>query len=530
MENSCTYIPYKDTGYFSKIVIDYLDNAETLKPFYQHYPNIEGIKNAIAARKNFNTDRITLVEALKNQYSNIQLNQIQETNLDLLLNENTFTITTAHQPNIFTGPLYFIYKIVHAIKLADELKLQLPEYNFVPIYYMGSEDADLEELGQITLDGKKLSWKTNQSGAVGRMVVDDNLVKLIDEIRGQIAVNEYGTRLCELFKRIYSPYKTIQTATLELVNELFSKYGLIVLIPDDRVLKSLFTPIIKKEIKEQFSNKILQNTIFDLNKNYKVQAKGREINLFYLKDNHRERIEIQEDTFFIKSLNLSFTLNEVFKEIEEYPERFSPNVILRGAFQELILPNIAFIGGGGELAYWLELKNILNSVDIPYPVLVLRNSFLLIDNKSKLLINKLNFNVTDIFKFKNDLFNHFVKIHSVNQISLTQPIKNIKAEFEQIKSIASKLDISLADHVASLEQKFYNNTVEIEKKLLKAEKRKFREQQNQIEKLKTNLFPNENLQERIENFAVLYSTMGNTLIHKLYTNSNGLDQLFTIIK
>ena len=290
MENSCTYIPYKDTGYFSKIVIDYLDNAETLKPFYQHYPNIEGIKNAIAARKNFNTDRITLVEALKNQYSNIQLNQIQETNLDLLLNENTFTITTAHQPNIFTGPLYFIYKIVHAIKLADELKLQLPEYNFVPIYYMGSEDADLEELGQITLDGKKLSWKTNQSGAVGRMVVDDNLVKLIDEIRGQIAVNEYGTRLCELFKRIYSPYKTIQTATLELVNELFSKYGLIVLIPDNRVLKSLFTPIIKKEIKEQFSNKILQNTIFDLNKNYKVQAKGREINLFYLKDNHRERI------------------------------------------------------------------------------------------------------------------------------------------------------------------------------------------------------------------------------------------------
>jgi uncharacterized protein YllA (UPF0747 family) len=169
-------------------------------------------------------------------------------------------------------------------------------------------------------------------------------------------------------------------------------------------------------------------------------------------------------------------------------------------------------------------------VDIPYPVLVLRNSFLLIDNKSKLLINKLNFNVTDIFKFKNDLFNHFVKIHSVNQISLTQPIKNIKAEFEQIKSIASKLDISLADHVASLEQKFYNNTVELEKKLLKAEKRKFREQQNQIEKLKTNLFPNENLQERIENFAVLYSTMGNTLIHKLYTNSKGLDQLFTIIK
>jgi bacillithiol biosynthesis cysteine-adding enzyme BshC len=530
MENSCTYIPYKDTGYFSKIVIDYLDNADTLKQFYQHYPNIEGIKNAIAARKKFNTDRITLVEALKTQYSNIQLNQLQETNLDLLLNENTFTITTAHQPNIFTGPLYFIYKILHAIKLADELKLQLPEYNFVPVYYMGSEDADLEELGQITLDGKKLSWKTNQTGAVGRMVVDDSLVKLIDEIKGQITVNEYGIQFCELFYRIYSPGKTIQTATLELVNELFAKYGLIVLIPDNKVLKSLFTPIIKKEIKEQFSNKILQNTIFELNKNYKVQAKGREINLFYLKDNYRERIEIQQDKFFVNSLNISFTLNEIFKEAEEYPERFSPNVILRGAFQELILPNIAFIGGGGELAYWLELKNIFESVGIPYPVLLLRNSFLLIDNVSKLLIDKSNFSVTDIFKSKINLFNHFVKIHSENKLSLTEPVENIKAEFEQIKSIVLKVDKTLVDHVAALEKKHHINTVNLEKKLFKVEKRKFAEQVNQIEKLKTTLFPNENLQERVENFAVLYSTMGNSLIDNLYFNSKGLDQMFSIIK
>ncbi len=529
MENSCTYIPYKETGYFSKIVTDYLDHAEKLKPFYQYSPNIEGIKNAITARKNFNTDRNTLVEALRNQYCNIQLNQTQKTNLDLLLNENTFTITTAHQPNIFTGPLYFIYKIVHAIKLAADLKLQLPEYNFVPVYYMGSEDADLEELGQITLDGKKINWKTNQTGAVGRMVVDDNLVKIIDEIKGQIAVNEYGTELCELFYRIYSPGKTIQKATLELVNELFSKYGLIVLIPDNKALKSLFTPIIKKEICDQFSSKILQNTIIELDKNYKVQAKGREINLFYLKDNYREHIEIQEDKFFIHGLNLSFTLNEILEEIEEYPERFSPNVILRGAFQELILPNISFIGGGGELAYWLELKNIFVTTGIPYPVLLLRNSFLMINIKSKLLINNLNIRITDIFKSNYELLNHLVKIHSENQLSLDQPITNFKTEFEQIKSIVSKVDCTLVDHVAALEQNLNTNLAALEKKILKAEKRKFKEQQNQIDKLKSILFPNENLQERVENFSLLYSSMGNKLIDTLYTNSKGLDQLFTVI-
>jgi bacillithiol biosynthesis cysteine-adding enzyme BshC len=529
MENSCNYISYKETGYFSKIVIDYLDNAETLKRFYQHSPNIEGIKNAIAARKNFNTDRNTLVKALRNQYCDIQLNQIQEKNLDFLLKENTFTITTAHQPNIFTGPLYFLYKIIHAIKLADELKLQLPEYNFVPVYYMGSEDADLEELGQITLDGKKLSWKTNQTGAVGRMVVDDNLVKLIDEIKGQIAVNEHGTELCELFYRAYSPGKSIQIATLELVNELFSKYGLIVLIPDNKVLKSLFVPIIKKEISNQFSSNLLLNTISELNKNYKVQAKGRVINLFYLKDNHRERIEIQEDIFKVEVLKLSFTLSEILKEVEEYPERFSPNVILRGAFQELILPNIAFIGGGGELAYWLELKEIFDSIEIPYPVLLLRNSFLIVDFKSKSLINKLNINVTDIFKSKFELFNHFVKVYSENQLNLNQTTISFNSEFDQIKSIVSKVDKTLVDHVGALEQKLNTSLQELEKKLLKAEKRRFTEQQIQIEKLKSNLFPNDNLQERVDNFAILYSSIGFKLIENLYKNSKGLKQLFTIV-
>jgi hypothetical protein len=198
MHQKATYLPYNSTGFFSKIIADYLSGASELHAFYQLSPTIDGIKAAIAARQNFDTPRNILVEVLQEQYVSITHTKKVARNIQLLSDKNTFTITTAHQPNIFTGPLYFIYKIMHAIKLADELGAQLPQYKFVPVYYMGSEDADLDELGFVNVGGQKLTWKTRQTGAVGRMKVDKALLKLIHAIHGQTGVLPYGKELTDL--------------------------------------------------------------------------------------------------------------------------------------------------------------------------------------------------------------------------------------------------------------------------------------------------------------------------------------------
>ena len=252
MKINITSIPYKETGFFSKIVIDYLEQAERLQPFYNYPVSLKGINQSITARKAFTTNRELLVTELTKQYHGIFLNDKQQNHLQSLLSDNTFTITTAHQPNIFTGPLYFIYKIMHAIKLANELSEKLPDYKFVPMYYMGSEDADLEELGFINVDGQKLVWQTNQTGAVGRMKVDKALIKLIDAIYGQIGVDKHGKELTDLFRLCYSEGKTIQRASLELINALFAEFGLLILIPDNKNLKKSFESVIKKEIEEKF--------------------------------------------------------------------------------------------------------------------------------------------------------------------------------------------------------------------------------------------------------------------------------------
>ncbi len=529
MKHHCTRISYESTGYFSSIVADYLAETAGLRPFYAHLPNLSGIQDAIRIREQFATPRNALLSSLQEQYKQISTDKAVTLNIEALANTNTFTVVTAHQPNIFTGPLYFVYKILHAIQLAKYLSEQLPAYHFVPVYYMGSEDADLDELGQINVDGNRLNWSTAQTGAVGRMTVDKELIKLLNLIEGQTGVLPFGKELSTLFRQAYTSGRTIQEATLHLINTLFGRFGLIVLIPDQHILKAAFKSVIQKELLEGFSHKIVSNTIGNLEKNYKVQAGGREINLFYLINNRRERIEKEGDDFVVNTLHLRFTEAQILDELKTYPERFSPNVILRGAFQESILPNIAFIGGGAELAYWLELKEVFNAIHVPYPVLVLRNSFLIMTAEQEKRMQQLELDHQLLFSRAELLLEQLVKKRTSRQLSISNETIQLSVLYEQIKQQAGSIDETLKPHVEALLVKASKRLAALEKKMLRAEKRKFEDEGKQIQTLKTQLFPNDNLQERVDNISGWYARYGTDWLDMLAENSLSLEPAFVIL-
>jgi bacillithiol synthase len=530
MINTAKQISYEATGSFSKMVLDYVKGDEQLQPFYAEPVSVDGIKKTIEVRKSFATNRKLLVDVLQKHYASTNPTAQQLQNIQLLLSNNCFTVTTAHQPNIFTGHLYFIYKILHAIKLCEKLKAQMPENDFVPVYYMGSEDADLEELGHIYINGAKHEWKTNQTGAVGRMKVDKALVQMLDVVAGEITVHPFGKEIIELMKACYVEGTTIEQATFKLVNALFAEYGLIVLLPDDTDYKRAFIPVAKKELEEQFSHPVVEATAVKFPKQYKVQAGGRELNMFYLKDDMRERIVKENSKFKIQNSKFEFDEVGIIDELQQYPERFSPNVILRPVFQEMILPNIAFIGGGGEIAYWLELKDVFAAVQVPYPVLVLRNSFLLVEESYLLKVNSLGFNVTDLFKTENELLNVLVKRDSEVQLNLEKEKQEIQIFYAGLRKTAGAVDSTLQPHTEALEKLAFRKIEALEKKMLRAEKKKFEAQQHQLHKLKSQLFPHNNLQERIENFMPFYAKWGSAFIKAIYENSFGLEQEFVILE
>lgn len=526
-----TRLPFRQTNAFSRIALDYIDQASGLKPFFLHTASLSGMQQAIDQRKKFNTNRSVLVAALKEQYKAVDTDEKVLRNIDSLLSENTFTITTAHQNNIFTGPLYFIYKIVHAIQLADHLNKSIPGNQFVPLYYIGSEDADLEELNHIWLGGEKLVWETKQTGSVGRMIIDDSLLALLNRMEGQLLIWPSGSEIIGLLRSAYTKGRTIAEATFHFVNSLFSEYGLVVLEPDRAALKNQMHSIFEDDLLHQGASGIVETTAASLEKaGYKVQAHPREINLFYLLDNKRERIEKSREGWKVVNNGPSFTKEALLQELNDHPERFSPNVILRGLYQETILPNIAFIGGGGETAYWLQLKDLFQHYQVPFPVLILRNSFLILEKKWMEKAARLGFTPEDLFLPAQELLNKLVKRDSPNATSLDSTLSELENLYAACSSQAKAIDSSLEAHVEALKTKTLYRLKELEKKMLRAEKRKYEDQQRQISHLREHLFAGDGLQERRDNLSYYYARWGKDFIHQLYLHSPTLEQEFVILQ
>jgi bacillithiol biosynthesis cysteine-adding enzyme BshC len=522
------YISYQDTHSFSKLVLDYVNDEEFLKRFYSFRPDLEGLEKAIEAR-DFKGDRAVLVDVLNQQYQGIKTNKAVKHNISLLTQPNTFTVTTGHQLNLFTGPLYFIYKIVTTINLALELKIAYPEQNFVPIYWMATEDHDFEEINHVSVDEKNISWIQQTNGATGRLDTK-TVAAAVMAYKGYLGISKNGRKLAKLVENAYLQHDNLADATRVLVNHLFEHYGLVIINADDSKLKKQFSSIIRQDILEQHSSNLTAKISEELTKNgYKTQVNGREINFFYLIDNLRERIVEQGNQYIVNHTEISFTKEEIIAEIENHPERFSPNVIMRPLYQEVILPNIAYIGGGAEVSYWMQLKANFDFYQIDFPVLLLRNSALVIDKRSLENLKKLGFQLADVFLPTATLQEIWIKKNSTAHLNLEREVEAIRATFDQIKGYANQIDKTLEKSAESAKAKTDHLVLNLEKKFLRAEKRKHEVALQQIENVKNRLFPTGVLQERVLNIAPMYVNYGEDFLSTLIENFQPLGGDFTLI-
>ena len=528
MPSDC--VSYKKSGYFSKLMVDYLDETSNLKGLYNRFPSIENFKLQWEEKqKNFPTEnRKVLVEQLKLQYKNTETSIITAENIALLSKENTFTIATGHQLNLFTGPLYFLYKIVSTINLCKELKQNYPSQNFIPVYWMATEDHDFDEINHFWLGNNKIEWKKESFGPVGRLSTEglDAAFKHFDKEIGIVKNAEY---LKKLFKKGYLENENLAEATRYIANELFKNEGLVILDGDSKALKSLFVPFAKEELLNQTASLKVLETNKQL-ANYKIQVNPREINLFYIEDNLRERIVLENDRYSVLNTNLQFTKEELLKELEKNTEKFSPNVILRPLYQEVVLPNLCYIGGGGELAYWLELKSNFDANKITFPMLLLRNSVVIATEKQIQKADKLKLSWADLFKKQKDLLDLKTKDLSNLTIDFSAQKEMLKKQFLYLNEVALQTDKSFVGAVKAQEIKQIKGLENLEKRLLKAEKRKLSEELNRIEELQNELFPKGTLQERKANFSEFYAKSGDKMIIELLENLKPLNQSFSILK
>lgn len=513
-------LPFTETNSFSSFFLDYIQQKETLKKFYSLFPEQKNFKEQIDNKKQSypQSHRSTLVNSLQSQYKNLTQKDSVKKNISLLSQANTFTITTGHQLNIFTGPLYFIYKIVTVINACKELKKQFPDNNFVPIYWMASEDHDYDEIKYFKLYGKKYTWETDQQGAVGRFD-PRSIEKLFADIPGEIS----------LFKNAYLKHNTLSEAVQYYVNELFGDEGLIVIDADDRNLKKLFQSVITEDLFNHTPKKLVEEQNQQLESlGYHPQVFARDVNFFFLDKNLRSRIELKADRFCVVDSHIQFSKDEIASLIESEPEKFSPNVILRPLYQEVILPNLAYAGGPAEVIYWLQLKGVFDHFKVPFPMLMPRNFALVIEKHVANKFEKTDLDYQLLFEDKNYLFNQWILKNTGHDLSLGEELALFAEQFASIRDRASSIDATLFKFVEAQATRTAKSLEKIEQKMLRAEKRVHSEKLGQLESVKDSLFPHGSPQERVDNFLNFYQK-DPQFIQKLLKTFDPFDFRFNLL-
>lgn len=526
MEIDC--ISYDSINFLTPLVQDYLNENKKLKDKYSNSADLKGFSSALNTRKLDPVDRNILASTLITQYAEIPNCEKQIAAIESLKQPETFTVTTGHQLCLFTGPLYFIYKILSVVKLSEDLKEKFPKNNFVPIYWMATEDHDFEEINHFLFNNEKVVWETEFGDAVGRM--DTDLVELSKYFEELLGPGKHSKYLSDLFKEAYKNI-SLAAATRYLVHKLLGHFGVVIIDADDKDLKRVFLPMMKREIESHVSEKEVSKAsqiLTDLG--YKTQVNPRDINLFYLNGGKRLRLSTVEKGVEVVDGDKRWNIEEILEELNEFPERFSPNVILRPLYQECILPNLSYTGGAGELSYWFQLKSMFDAFGVQFPILLLRNSGIVMRKNDVNRLSKLNLKIDNLFTNVLDLEKQIVSEFSETNVELNDEKSQLRSLFNSIREKAIGIDKSLYQTSDASLAKAIKVLEKLEKKLARGEKIKHSIRLEQLHAVLNAIFPNGTFQERRVNFSEFYLELGDDFFTQMKNAFSPLEPDITVLK
>jgi len=519
-------LDYTVTGRFQPIVLDHLAEAEPLREHSQFPFNKEGLLQAARERTFPASSRQVLTAALHRQYAGIAIGEEVKGNLSALAEDGTLTITTGHQLCLFTGPLYVPLKIMNTVRMARDLSRTTGK-PVVPIFWMATEDHDRAEIDHAWVFGKKLEWKGEAAGAVGRMQLV-GMESVLTELSALLGDTTRADEMRSLLRACYREDRTLAQATRSFVNALFGRFGLVCVDGDDPSLKRLFSPVIQEELLNQVTERTVQYANEKLATHYKEQAHVRSINLFMLGQSTRSRIEPDGDRFKLVGENGDLGIDELLGLAQQAPEVFSPNVLLRPVYQEIVLPNVAYVGGGGEVAYWLQLRWLFQGLRVPMPVVCLRTSALFLTATDSDRMQQLGLSVEDVFRPTDQLSAELAARLSTIDTDLAPQRKALVELYETLAIRAKAADPTLEGSVRGEAQKAMKGLESIEGKLLRAAKREQELALQRLTKLHDRLLPGGGLQERRDNFIPYYIEQGQAFFDRLL-ELDPLEKKFSVL-
>lgn len=517
---------YKEVDFYSNLISDYLSGELKNKGLIDWDYTINQLEKNKSREYSLDTRKV-VHEELTKQYSKFDLTTKEAENLSLFSKENTFTITTGHQLMLLGGPMFFYTKIIDVIKLCKELSTV--ESPVLPIFWMASEDHDYEEISKVNLFGKLIQCPGENKGPVGRMSAQyfEVFLEQINELLGD------GDQYAEIKLTINKAFREgvdLSEITRIFVRELFKEDGLLIIDGDNKGVKSLFKPIVEKELFEKVAHKSSEAHIALIGKDYKVQVTPRELNLFYIDNEIRQRIVEAENGFSTSEGTYSWSVDEMKSLIDQNPEKISPNVILRPVYQEVLLPNLAYVGGAGEIAYWLELKPVFDEFKIDFPTPLVRTPYFVFPEKNAIWLQEQKIDFLSLFGDIDILVNKVVKSLSGDEISFEKEFEELKSFYGALKLKGKRVQPQLEKMILGEEKRAFSSLQNVEKRFVKADKQKHEQVLNKLRNIKGKLFPNNKPMERVDSFIPFLVNSNINFRQQLLDGPSLIDKQIIILK
>lgn len=526
------FINFSDIPKHQNLFLDYIYEFDNVQEYYKHnFRNKENFpaifKTITESRKHRQFDLSSIISQQYNNLRNISGNT--QKNIDLLNDENTIAVVTGQQVGILGGPLYTLYKVITAIRLAHQYNEKYEGYKFVPVFWLEGDDHDFNEVRSINVFdtensvlniGYKQEIEDDEAKqSVGNIQFDDSINAFFTQFESNLRNTDFKIDLLLKLKECYQTGRTFKQSFKDLLFWLFDEYGLVIFDPQDPQVKSLLKPVFKKEINDftVHTQKLIQVSA-QLEEIYHAQVKVKPVNLFYHTDDGRYSVEPFEDIFKLRRKRKQFTKEEILNEIEEFPEKFSPNVLLRPICQDYILPTGFYIAGPSEISYFAQVSPLYEFYKIPTPIVFPRSSVTLLEKNVNAALDKYDLTLRDVFLGLNQLKEKVILGLSENNLEkvFDDSENDLELIFDKIKENLFAIDKTLIDSTVKSKEKIISIINELKVKGIKAQESKHETTVRQLTRISNLLYPNENLQEREINFTYFYNKYGQELIRKIY--------------
>lgn len=490
----------------------YLSRFDEVEKFYgAPYTNLTEQTPLLRRVANRAADRSQVAAILEEQQIRFNAGKESTANALLLAQDNTFAVVTGQQVGIFGGPLYTIYKIITTLKLVELLNTKLPQYNFVPVFYLEAEDHDYEEASSVSIITAENTLQSytyypqgkpfdKNPGSVGSILFDDEILLLIDSIHNNIQPSDFREKVMNDLRSAYRPGVDFTQAFVHLLRLLFPHAGLVFLDPRDRNLKQIVKPLFQKELETHpRTSEIVIRHSAALEEHYHAQAKPRAINLFLLHRGSRYLIEPREHGFGLKGSRQRFSIDEMFSLLEHSPELFSPNVLLRPIIQDYLLPTFAYVAGPSEIAYFAQIKDVYQHFAVTMPVIYPRVSATIIEEKVKRIIEKYDITPFDFFLDLELLQRNVAS--KLSDIKLDDVFKStmirLESDLRELRYALQTVDPTLSGAYDNARKKIEYQINKLKQKALDAQRKNFSTTMRQLEKAALHVAPNGTFQERV---------------------------------